>query len=104
MAVAENFAALQTAKHPVLAAQEPSAVESFDESTVRLLEATSGSGSSIMLGPEEQQVPAGDAAAPVDAEPQEEGRNSLEARLLYVQQGIDRLVSCQNRKGSCTRS
>ena len=101
MAVFHNGAALQTARDPMLTAEGPISAEGFHASTVQPLEATSGSASSIMPGPKEQQVPTEDEPALVDAEPQEEGFNSLEARQLYVQQGIDRLVSCQNWNGSC---
>ena len=101
MAVFQDGAGLQTARDPMLTAEGPISAESFHESPVQPLEATSGYASSIMPGPEEQQVPTEDEPAFVNAEPRQEGLSSLEARQLYVQQGIDRLVSCQNWKGSC---
>lgn len=100
--MAEDGVALQTAKHSMLQAEQPPTAERRYESPLQPLEAVSRFGSSGTLDREEQQVPVADPdeAAHAEAEPQEEGQNTPEARMLYLQQDINRLVSRQNAEGA----
>lgn len=104
--VAEGDAALQTAKHLMPTAEGSLLAESPEDSPLQPLEADGGLESSRMSAHEESSKPAAnsaeaESAAAAGTEPQEEGQNTPEARLLYLQQGIDRLVSCRTRKERC---
>ena len=91
--------ALQTTKHLMETVEDSCLAYGSEESPLLPQEADGGVGSIRLAGHEEHFGPATTPAEAVsvttiDAESEEEGQNTAEARLLYLQQGIDRLVSC----------
>ena len=94
--------ALQSAQQSLLQAEQTMAVKESIESPLQPLNPVSGHGSSSKLVPEEKQVAVADPDEAVCAgqKPREEGQNTLKARAQYLQQDIDRLVSCQKQRGA----
>ena len=104
--LAEIDVALQTAKHLMLTDEGSLLAGSSEESPLQALKADSGLRSRRTPGHEKPSKPAARpteavSATAAGAEPQQEGQNTAEARLLYLQQGIDCLVSCQTQRKHC---